>query len=286
MAKTLATCSTSTRSRWRARRRSTTRAARAQAGAPASAGVACDGSRRAGRPHARQVVRDVISAFPPRSPIRPTSGHLRTEADVADVPRLLRRGGARSDPVRRRLVRRAVRSATSATYSAVTIDPRHLDGVLDIDRASQTARIQAGGTAPCSRTSARGSRCVISPVAECSTLTAGSHPIRWSLRTLYTTSTTSWSRCVRRPVVEAAAGSGRGRPSLPRLQGILGVITEAWMRPGPPQFRAQPPGSRASSKGCRRHGRSPRALHPSNCQLLDATEAWSPAPTTARRICF
>ena len=84
------------------------------------------------------------------------------------------------------------------TYrGAVTVDLRHLDQVLDIDRASRAARIQAGVFGPASRTSCvrTASRCVTSRSRSSSRRSAvGSRPIRGHCHP-GRTSTTSWSRC-------------------------------------------------------------------------------------------
>jgi alkyldihydroxyacetonephosphate synthase len=171
---------------------------------------------------------------------------------------------------------------------AVTIDLRHLDGVLDIDRTSRAARIQAGVYGPALEDQLRPHALTLRHFPqsfECSTLggwiatRSGGH-----YATLYThidDFVESLRVVTPRGVVETRRfpGSGAG-PSPDRLflgsEGILGVITEAWMRlQDRPRFRATAVARFASFDQGVQAARAlaQSGLHPSNCRLLDATEA-------------
>src|SRR5262249_19288061 len=133
----------------------------------------------------------------------------------------------------------------------VTIDLKHLNRVLEIDRTSQAARIQGGVYGPSLENQLKPSGLTLRPLPqsfEFSTLggwiatRGGGH-----YATLYThiddfveglrvVTPTGIMQSLRLP------GSGAG-PSPDRMfigsEGILGIITEAWMRPRPrPTFRA------------------------------------------------
>ena len=171
---------------------------------------------------------------------------------------------------------------------AVTIDLRRLDRVLDVDETSRAARIQAGATGPVleGQLKQHGLTLRHFPQSfEFSTLggwiatRAGGH-----FATLYThiddlvesvralTPAGVWES-------RRLPGSGAG-PSPDRAligsEGILGVITEAWVRVQErPRFRGN------ASVGFERFERGAEAvralaqsgLHPSNCRLLDPAEA-------------
>ena len=95
-----------------------------------------------------------------------------------------------------------------------------------------------------------------------------------------------------RGVVESRRlpGSGAG-PSPDRLflgaEGILGVITEAWMRlQDRPRFRASATARFPSfEQESKRRALAQSGLHPSNCRLLDATEALVTGTDDGWRTC-
>lgn len=170
----------------------------------------------------------------------------------------------------------------------VTIDLRRLDRVLEIDPVSQAARIQAGTYGPALEAQLRPSGLTLRHFPqsfEFSTLggwiatRGGGH-----YATLYThiddfvealrvVTPRGVSQSLRVP------GSGAG-PSPDRLfigsEGILGIITEAWMRlrPRPVHRAAASVRFRSFEQGaqCVR-AISQAHLYPANTRLLDATEA-------------
>jgi alkyldihydroxyacetonephosphate synthase len=175
-----------------------------------------------------------------------------------------------------------------AYRGVVTIDLRRLDRVAEIDRTSRAARIQAGVYGPALEDQLRPHGLTLRHFPqsfECSTLggwiatRSGGH-----YATLYThidDFVESLRAVTPRGVVETRRlpGSGAG-PSPDRLflgsEGILGVITEAWMRlQDRPRFRASAavrfPSFDQGVQAARALAQS--GLHPSNCRLLDATEA-------------
>jgi alkyldihydroxyacetonephosphate synthase len=170
----------------------------------------------------------------------------------------------------------------------VTVDLKHLDRVLEIDKTSHAARIQAGVYGPS-----------LEGQLKASGLTLRHFPQSFEFSTLggwiatrggghYATLYTHIDDFVEslRVVTPAGVmesfrlpGSGAG-PSPDRMfigsEGILGIITEAWMRLRPrPTFRA------ATSVRFRDFYRAAEAvraiaqahLYPANCRLLDADEA-------------
>jgi len=170
----------------------------------------------------------------------------------------------------------------------VTIDLRRLDRVLDVDRASLSARIQAGATGPRLEEQLRPHDLTLRHFPqsfEFATLggmiatRAGGH-----FATLYT-HIDDLVQSVR-AVTPAGAWESRRLPAsgagvspdrmLIGSEGTLGVITEAWVRVRPrPKFRASI-GVRfadftAGAEAVRALSQS--GLHPSNCRLIDATEA-------------
>ena len=170
----------------------------------------------------------------------------------------------------------------------VTIDLRRFDRVAEIDHTSRAARIQAGVYGPALEDQLRPHGLTLRHFPqsfECSTLggwiatRSGGH-----YATLYThidDFVESLRVLTPTGVVESRRlpGSGAG-PSPVRLfigsEGILGVITEAWMRlQDRPRFRASAtarfPTFGQGVEAARSLAQS--GLHPSNCRLLDATEA-------------
>jgi len=170
----------------------------------------------------------------------------------------------------------------------VTIDLKRLDRVLEIDETSQAARIQAGVYGPSLESQLKASGLTLRHFPqsfEFSTLggwiatRGGGH-----YATLYThiddfveslrvVAPTGIMQSLRLP------GSGAG-PSPDRMfigsEGILGIITEAWMRLRPrPTFRAA---TSARFLDFYRAAEAVRSiaqahLYPANCRLLDADEA-------------
>jgi len=183
-----------------------------------------------------------------------------------------------------------VEAAVGDGYAgAVSIDLSRLDRVLDIDEVSRAARIQAGASGPVleDQLRERGLTLRHYPQSfEFSTLggwiatRAGGH-----FATLYT-HIDDLVESVRaltpsRGVWESRRLPGSGAGVSPdRLligsEGILGVITEAWVRvQARPTFKASAPVHFESfAKGAEAvRAISQAGLYPSNCRLLDPTEA-------------
>jgi len=170
----------------------------------------------------------------------------------------------------------------------VTLDLRRLDRVLEVDAESLAARIQAGATGPGLEEQLREHGLTLRHFPqsfEYSTLggwiatRAGGH-----FATLYThidDLVESVRAITPRGLWESRRlpGSGAG-PSPDRAllgsEGILGVIGEAWVRVRPrPEFKSscgvEFDDFLAAATAVREISQS--GLHPSNCRLLDATEA-------------
>jgi alkyldihydroxyacetonephosphate synthase len=245
-------------------------------------------------PHARashaygKAYRDIVRAFrgrvdqPPDVVARP-----REESQVAELLEWCAGAGAAAIPYG---------GGTSVVGgieprgldAAVTIDLRGLDRVLEVDAVSLAARVQAGATGP-----------VLAEQLRAHGLTLRHYPQSWELSTLggwvatragghYATGATHIDDLVEsvraltpRGEWESRRlpGSGAG-PSPDRMligsEGILGVITEAWIRvQRPPGFRATASvgfGSfDAGAQAVRALAQS--GLQPSNCRLLDEGEA-------------
>ncbi len=170
----------------------------------------------------------------------------------------------------------------------VTLDLRRLDRVLEVDPVSLAARIQAGTTGPSLERQLREHGLTLRHFPqsfEFSTLggwiatRAGGHfatlethidDLVSSVRAL--TPRGSWES-------RRLPGSGAG-PSPDRMllgsEGILGVITEAWVRVRErPRFKLSRAvgfgGFAAGAEAVREISQS--GLHPSNCRLLDELEA-------------
>jgi alkyldihydroxyacetonephosphate synthase len=183
-----------------------------------------------------------------------------------------------------------VEPAVGDAYAgAVSIDLSRLDRVLEVDAVSRAARIQAGASGPRLEDQLREHGLTLRHYPqsfEFSTLggwiatRAGGH-----FATLYT-HIDDLVESVRALTPSAGAwesrrlpGSGAG-PSPDRLligsEGILGVITEAWVRvQARPTFKASVPVEFESFAAGAEAVRaiSQAGLYPSNCRLLDPTEA-------------
>jgi len=171
---------------------------------------------------------------------------------------------------------------------SVSLDLRGLDRILEVDQTSMAARIQAGATGPALEEGLREHGLTLRHFPqsfEFSTLggwvatRAGGHFA--TLETHIDDLVESVRAVTPRGVWESRRlpGSGAG-PSPDRLllgsEGILGVITDAWVRvrPRPRQkvscgveFDGFLPGAAAV------RALSQSGLHPANCRLLDALEA-------------
>jgi alkyldihydroxyacetonephosphate synthase len=171
---------------------------------------------------------------------------------------------------------------------AVSIDLRAFDRVLEVDAVSRAARIQAGVLGPALEEQLREHGCTLRHFPqsfEYSTLggwiatRAGGH-----FATLYThidDFVESIRAVTPRGLWESRRlpGSGAG-PSPDRMligsEGILGVITEAWMRvQDAPRFRESAGVTFDSfeSGASAVRALSQSGLNPSNCRLLDGDEA-------------
>jgi len=176
----------------------------------------------------------------------------------------------------------------SAHRASVSLDLRHLDRVVEIDRTSRAGRIEAGVFGPALEAQLRPHDLTLRHFPqsfEYSTLggwiatRSGGHFA--SLYTHIDDFVESLRIVTPRGLIETRRlpGSGAG-PSPDRLfigsEGILGVITEAWMRlQDRPRFRA---GGALKFRDFFSAARAVRAiaqagLYPSNCRILDAQEA-------------
>ncbi|HEU4431701.1 MAG TPA: FAD-binding oxidoreductase [Myxococcota bacterium] len=188
-----------------------------------------------------------------------------------------------------------VETAIPGAKAVVSLDLGRLDRVLEIDRTSRAARIQAGALGPELEDQLRPHRLTLrhfpqsfefSSLGGWIATRSGGH-----YATLYT-HIDDFVEALRvvtpRGVLETRRlpGSGAG-PSPDRLfigsEGTLGVITEAWMRlQDRPTFRAGASVLFRGADGFLRGAEAVRAisqagLYPANCRLLDAAEAQASA---------
>jgi alkyldihydroxyacetonephosphate synthase len=252
--------------------------------------AAADPFERASHSYGKSY-RDVVRALygqldhPPDVVVRPRSGEEVASvldwcgsATLAVIPY----GGGSS-------VVGGVEPAIGDGYAgSVTLDLEALDEVLEVDPTSMAARIQAGATGPSLEEQLRVHGLTLRHFPqsfECSTLggwiatRSGGH---------FATGPTHIDELVEslkivtpRGVVETrrlpASGAG---PSPDRLfvgsEGVLGVVTEAWMRVRPrPRWRAGGPARfstfQTGASAVRALAQS--GLEPSNCRLIDPLEA-------------
>lgn len=178
--------------------------------------------------------------------------------------------------------------AATARRGVVTIDLSRLDRVVEIDRTSRAARIQAGVLGPSLEDQLRGHGLTlrhfpqsfeVSSLGGWIATRSGGH-----FATLYThidDLVESLRVVTPAGIVESRRlpGSGAG-PSPDRMfigsEGILGIVTEAWMRlQDRPRLRSSASVAFADFFAAAEVVRAiaQSGLHPTNCRLLDATEA-------------
>jgi alkyldihydroxyacetonephosphate synthase len=175
--------------------------------------------------------------------------------------------------------------------AAVSVDLTRLDRVLELDRSSRAARIQGGILGPALENALRPEGLTLrhfpqsfeySSLGGWIATRSGGHYA--SLHTHIDEFVESLRVVTPAGVIESRRlpGSGAG-PSPDRFfmgsEGALGVIVEAWMRlQDRPTFRASASALFGTGDGFRRGAEAVRRLaqtrlFPTNCRLLDATEA-------------
>ncbi|MEX0992437.1 MAG: FAD-binding oxidoreductase [Solirubrobacterales bacterium] len=248
----------------------------------------CSGETHDRASHAYgKAYRDVIRAFRGRFENPPDMvAYPRTEQDVVELLEWCAQVGAAAIPYGGGTsVTGGVEPAVGDSYSGtVSIDLRELDQVLEVDETSRAARIQAGANGPAisQQLAQHGLGLRHFPGSfELSTLggwiatRSGGH-----FATVYThiDDLVESTRAVTPTgVIETRRlpGSGAG-PSPDRMligsEGILGVITEAWMRLHErPRFKSSASvrfADLASATAAVRE-LSQSGLYPTNCRLLD-----------------
>jgi alkyldihydroxyacetonephosphate synthase len=259
---------------------------------PASLADLCsaDPSERAGHSYGKSF-RDVVRAYQRdyRNPVDLVA-LPRHEADVAALLDWCSSAGLAAIPYGggSSVVGGVEPPAADAWKGAVSIDLRRLDRVIEIDRRSRAARIEAGVYGPALEDQLRPHGLTLRHFPqsfELSTLggwiatRSGGH-----FASLYThiDDFVEGLRVVTPAGISESRrlpGSGAG-PSPDRWfigsEGILGVITEAWMRlQDRPRFRNATSVSFADFAAAVAAVRtlSQSGLYPSNCRLLDAGEA-------------
>ncbi len=191
-----------------------------------------------------------------------------------------------------------VECAVGDQYAGVvSLDLTRLDQVLEIDRSSRAARIQAGAYGPAIEDALRPHGLTLRHFPqsfEFSTLggwiatrSGGHFATRYThiddfVESTRTLTPGGWLESRRLP------GSGAG-PSPDRLmigsEGALGIITEAWVRlQDRPGFRANASASFESFESAVAAVRalSQSGLEPANCRLLDPTEAGGAAGASGK----
>jgi alkyldihydroxyacetonephosphate synthase len=238
-----------------------------------------------------KAYRDVVRAFRGRIDNPPDLvAHPRDERDVEAVLEWCADAGAAAIPFGGGTsVVGGVEARLGDAYAgAVSVDIKRLDRVLEIDETSRAARIQGGAVGPALEDQLRPEGLTLRHFPqsfEFSTLggwiatRSGGH-----FATLYThiddlvesvraiTPSGEWES-------RRLPGSGAG-PSPDRMligsEGVLGVITEAWVRlQERPRFKASVGVAfddfDAAARAVREISQS--GLNPSNCRLLDASES-------------
>jgi alkyldihydroxyacetonephosphate synthase len=261
-----------------------------------------DPRERAGHSYGKSF-RDVVRALrgefqnPPDFVARP-----RSEAEVVSLLDWCGDAGAAAIPYGGgSSVVGGVETAVEGDYAGVlSIDLGRLDRVLEIDRISRAARIQAGVLGPSLEDQLRPHGLTLrhfpqsfefSSLGGWIATRAGGH-----YATLYThidDFVESLRTVTPTGVMESRRVPGSGAGVSPdRLmigsEGILGVIVEAWMRlQDRPSFRASTSVRFQGEDGFARGAEAVRTLsqsglHPSNCRLLDPTEALTSGAGTGR----
>jgi len=179
---------------------------------------------------------------------------------------------------------------SSAYAGAVSIDLGKLDKVVEIDRVSRAARIQGGILGPALEDQLRPHGLTLRHFPQSFEFSSLGGWIATRSGGHYATLYTHIDEFVEALRVVTPAGIAESRrlpgsgagPSPDRLfigsEGVLGIITEAWMRlQDRPTFRNSVSVSFADFDAAVRavHDISQTGLYPSNCRLLDATEAFT-----------
>jgi len=252
-----------------------------------------DAPRERAAHHYGKSFRDIVRGFNGEFPEPPDFvAYPESEADVSAVLdwcgsagyAVIPYGGGSS-------VVGGVETSLPRFSGVVSLDLSKLARVLEIDRSSRAARIQAGALGPALEDQLRPQRLTLrhfpqsfefSSLGGWIATRSGGH-----YATLYThidDFVESLRAVTPRGVLESRRlpGSGAG-PSPDRMfigsEGTLGVITEAWMRlQDRPTFRAGASVLFRGADGFLRGAEAVRAisqagLYPANCRLLDAAEA-------------
>ena len=260
---------------------------------PALAAFVSDAPEARAGHHYGKSYRDVVRAFRGELPSPPDQvAFPRDEAEVAAVldwcgtsdVTVVPYGGGSS-------VVGGVETAIPGASRVVSLDLGRLDRVLEIDRVSRAARIQAGVLGPALEDQLRPHGLTLRHFPQSFEFSSLGGWIATRSGGHYATLYTHIDEFVESLRVLTPAGlvetrrlpaSGAG-PSPDRLfigsEGILGVITEAWMRlQDRPLHRAGASvrfdgadGFLRGAEAVRRLAQS--GLHPSNCRLLDPQEA-------------